>query len=102
MTDLVERLRSAYDSLTPGAIALADLDGIAFTVSEAADSLSALEAELAKAREAALEEAAKESDRIADAVINALEVAIIRKSTRAKMSAAVATALRALQDKAPT
>ena len=38
--ELVERLRGVYENLTPGAIDRADLDGMAFTVSDAIAALS--------------------------------------------------------------
>ena len=45
---IVTRLRDVYGHLTPGAIERADLDGIAFTVTEAADLISELAENLRK------------------------------------------------------
>ncbi len=50
--DITERLMAIYYQLTPSCIASADLDGMAFTVSEAATTISNLQAENARLREA--------------------------------------------------
>jgi len=50
--DIVERLGKVYNCLAPGAaIESADLDGMAFTVEEAAAEITRLRAQLAAARE---------------------------------------------------
>lgn len=48
MPDITEQLLDVYNVLTPGAIENADLDGMAFTVRDAASIIATLRDELAK------------------------------------------------------